>query len=110
VGDGLGQAPSRTPPGPSCPAKAGHPVRPAFLRIGFTAYFVLFPVNGTGLRRAPCLNPLALLCAASLALLGTRILAQIMLVGWHAPHSLRHYRSDETTSKTEVALISNANR
>jgi hypothetical protein len=110
VGDGLGQAPSRTPPGPSCPAKAGHPVRPAFLRNGFTAYFVLFPVNGTGLRRAPCLNPLALLCAAPLALPGTRILAQIMLVGWRAPHSLRHYRVQMKPLPTKAVLISDANR
>jgi hypothetical protein len=31
-----------------------------------------------------------LLCAAWLALLGIRILAQIIRVGWHAPHSLGH--------------------
>ena len=37
-------------------------------------------------------HPLALLCAAWLALLGTRILAQIILVGWRAPNSLRHHR------------------
>ena len=34
-------------------------------------------------------HPLALLCAAWLALLGIRILAQIILVGWRAP---RHHR------------------
>ena len=37
-------------------------------------------------------HPLALLCAAWLALLGIRILAQIILVGWRAPNSLRHHR------------------
>jgi hypothetical protein len=37
-------------------------------------------------------HPLAQLCAAWLALLGIRILAQIILVGWRAPHSLRHHR------------------
>ena len=37
-------------------------------------------------------HPLALLCAAWLALLGIRILAQIMLVGWRAPYLLRHHR------------------
>jgi hypothetical protein len=37
-------------------------------------------------------HPLALLCAAWLALLGIRILAQIMLAGWRAPHSLRRHR------------------
>jgi hypothetical protein len=35
-------------------------------------------------------HPLTLLCAAWLALLGIRILAQIIRVGWHAPHSLGH--------------------
>jgi hypothetical protein len=37
-------------------------------------------------------HPLALLCAAWLALLAIRILAQMVLVGWRAPHSLRHHR------------------
>ncbi|WP_456624624.1 hypothetical protein [Bradyrhizobium sp. URHC0002] len=37
-------------------------------------------------------HPLTLLCAAWLALLGIRIFAQIMLVGWRAPHSLRQHR------------------
>jgi hypothetical protein len=37
-------------------------------------------------------HPLALMCAAWLALLAIRILAQIMLVSWRAPHSLRHHR------------------
>ena len=37
-------------------------------------------------------HPLALLCAAWLALLGIRVVAQIMLVGWRAPHSLTHHR------------------
>ena len=35
-------------------------------------------------------HPLALLCAAWLALLAIRILAQIILVDWHAPHA--HHR------------------
>ena len=46
----------------------------------------LWPATGTLSR------PLTLLCAAWLALLGIRILAQIMLVGWRAPHSLGHHR------------------
>ena len=37
-------------------------------------------------------HPLALLCAAWLALLAIRILVQIIRVGWRAPHSLRHHR------------------
>lgn len=37
-------------------------------------------------------HPLALLCAAWLALLGIRILAQIMLVGWRGSHSQRQHR------------------
>lgn len=35
---------------------------------------------------------LTLLCAAWLALLAIRILAQMVLVGWRAPYSLRHHR------------------
>ena len=37
-------------------------------------------------------HPLALLCAAWLALLGMRILAQIVFVSRRTPHSLRHHR------------------
>ena len=37
-------------------------------------------------------HPLALLCAAWLALLAIRVLAQIVFVGWPAPHSLTHHR------------------
>jgi len=37
-------------------------------------------------------HPLTLMCAAWLALLGIRILAQIIRVGWRAPHSLTHHR------------------
>ena len=37
-------------------------------------------------------HPLTLMCAVWLALLGIRILAQIIRVGWRAPHSLRHHR------------------
>ena len=37
-------------------------------------------------------HPLPLMCAAWLALLAIRILAQIIRVGWRAPHSLRHHR------------------
>jgi hypothetical protein len=44
----------------------------------------LWPATGT------LSHPLALLCAVWLALLGIRILAQIILVGWRAPHS--HHR------------------
>jgi hypothetical protein len=44
----------------------------------------LWPATGT------LSHPLALLCAAWLALLAIRILAQIILVDWHAPHA--HHR------------------
>ncbi len=37
-------------------------------------------------------HPLTVMCAAWLALLGIRILAQIILVGRRAPHPLRHHR------------------
>jgi hypothetical protein len=37
-------------------------------------------------------HPLTLICAAWLALLGIRILAQIIRVGWRAPDSPRHHR------------------
>ena len=40
----------------------------------------LWPATGT------LSHPLALLCAAWLALLGIRVVAQIMLAGWRAPH------------------------
>jgi hypothetical protein len=43
----------------------------------------LWPATGT------LSHPLTLLCAAWLALLGIRILAQVILVGWRAP---RHHR------------------
>lgn len=46
----------------------------------------LWPATGT------LSHPLALLCAAWLALLTTRILAQIMLVGWRAPDSPKQHR------------------
>lgn len=38
-------------------------------------------------------HPLTLLCAVWLALLAIRILAQIILVGWRAPDSLRQHRA-----------------
>ena len=38
-------------------------------------------------------HPLTVMCAAWLALLGIRILAQIVLVGWRARHSPRHHRA-----------------
>jgi hypothetical protein len=44
----------------------------------------LWPATGT------LSHPLTVMCAAWLALLEIRILAQIMLVGWRAPHSVRH--------------------
>jgi hypothetical protein len=44
----------------------------------------LWPATGT------LSHPLTVMCSAWLALLGTRILAQIILVGWRAPRSLRH--------------------
>jgi hypothetical protein len=37
-------------------------------------------------------HPLTAMCTAWLALFGIWILAQVMRVGWHAPHSLRHHR------------------
>ena len=37
-------------------------------------------------------HPLTVMCAAWLALLGIRILAQIIRVGWRAPHALTHHR------------------
>jgi hypothetical protein len=37
-------------------------------------------------------HPLTVMCAVWLALLGIRILAQIIFVGWRAPHSLRRHR------------------
>ena len=37
-------------------------------------------------------HPLTVMCAAWLALLGIRILAQIIFVGRRAPHSLTHHR------------------
>jgi hypothetical protein len=37
-------------------------------------------------------HPLTVMCAAWLALLGSRILAQIIFVGCHAPHSLTDHR------------------
>jgi hypothetical protein len=43
----------------------------------------LWPATGTLSR------PLALPCAAWLALLGIRLVAKIMLAGWHAPQSRR---------------------
>ena len=46
----------------------------------------LWPATGT------VSHPLTVMCAVWLALLGTRILAQIIRVGWRAPHSLRHHR------------------
>ena len=46
----------------------------------------LWPATGT------LSHPLALMCAAWLALLGIRIVAQIMLVGWRAPHALKQHR------------------
>lgn len=46
----------------------------------------LWPATGT------LSHPLALLCAVWPALLGIRVLAQIILVGWRAPHSLRQHR------------------
>jgi hypothetical protein len=56
-------------------------------------------------------HPLTVMCAAWLALLGIRILAQIILVGWRAPHSLTHHRVQmKPLPRTEAALISNADR
>jgi hypothetical protein len=37
-------------------------------------------------------HPLTVMCAAWLALLGIRVLVQIIRVGWRAPHSLTHRR------------------
>jgi hypothetical protein len=45
----------------------------------------LWPATGT------LSHPLTVMCAAWLALLGIRVLAQIIFVGWRAPHSLRHH-------------------
>ena len=65
----------------------------------------LWPATGT------LSHPLALLCAAWLALLGIRILAQIMLGRLAcAAFAETPPRPDETAPKTQAALISNANR
>jgi len=55
-------------------------------------------------------HPLALQCAAWLALLAIRILAQIVFISRRAPHSLTHRVEMKPTPKTETALISNADR
>jgi hypothetical protein len=49
-------------------------------------FWELWPATGT------VSHPLTVMCAAWLALLAIRILAQIIRVGWRAPHSLRHHR------------------
>jgi len=46
----------------------------------------LWPATGT------VSHPLTVICAAWLALLATRILTQIAVVGWRTPHSLRDNR------------------
>ena len=46
----------------------------------------LWPATGT------LSHPLTVMCAAWLALLGIRVLAQIIFVSRRVPHSLRHYR------------------
>lgn len=67
-------------------------------------FWELWPATGT------VSHPLTVMCAAWLALLAIRILAQIIRVGWRAPHSLTPPRPDENTPKTEAALTSNADR
>jgi hypothetical protein len=46
----------------------------------------LWPATGT------LSHPLTVMCAAWLALLAIRVLAQIIFAGWPAPHSLTHHR------------------
>ena len=55
-------------------------------------------------------HPLALLCAAWLALLAIRILAQIILVELACAAFATHRVEMKPTAKTETALISNPDR
>jgi hypothetical protein len=63
----------------------------------------LWPATGT------LSHPLALLCAAWLALLGIRLVSQIMLAGWHAPSSHRQIEM-RPLPRLKRPLISNTDR